>query len=111
MDLALLKSQVREVNFTLHGTPATVTVPDGTPTSTRVIWLTPDTAEVPASGYQRSEAKMVIAVPRDDVPAMPRGTIIASSPPMLAAPALWQVDGMETIRPDHHRVVVVPYEA
>jgi len=111
VDLALLKSQVREVNFTLHGTPATVTLPEGSPVSTRVIWLTPETAEVPAGGYQRSEARMLVAIRRDDVPAMPRGTIIASSPPLLAAPALWQVDAMETIRPDHHRVVVVPYEA
>jgi len=108
VDLALLKAQIREVNFTLHGTPATVTVPEGTPVSTRVIWLTPETMEVPAGGYQRSEAKVIVAVPRDDVPAIPRGTLIASAPPLLSAPALWQVDGMETIRPDHHRVVVVP---
>ena len=103
MDLAALRSLVREVNFGTHGVDAVV---DGV--ATRIIWLTPVTEPTPGGDFARSEARRSMAIRRDDVPAVPRDATIAVTEHLLAAPSLWKVDSMEAVFSDHHRVVVVP---
>ena len=109
MDLALLKAQVREVNFTLHGVPAVVTPVGDGPVDTRVIWLAA-VSEVRPSGadFARSETRRILAIRRDDVPAVPRGSTISVTEHLQEEPDLWKVDSTEATFSDHHRVVVVP---
>lgn len=111
MDLAGLRSLVREVNFQTHGVPAVVTPPDADPVSTRIIWLTPTTESLPTGNeIRRADSRRVMAIRRDDVPTVPRGTVIEVTEHLLTSPATWKTDAMENVFSDHHRVVVVPYE-
>jgi hypothetical protein len=104
MDLAGLRSLVREVNFTTHGVPAIV---GGV--QTRIIWLTPITEERPGGAdFNRADPRRVLAIRRDDVPAVPRGTSVAVTEHTQEAPSVWTVDAMDQVFPDHYRVTVVP---
>jgi len=108
MDLASLRSLVREVNFATHGVPAVVTIPLGAPVSTRIIWLSPTTAPTPEGEFGRNEARRSMAIRRDEVPLVPRETVVAVTEHLQSEPTAWVVDGMDAIFHDHHRVVVVP---
>lgn len=89
------------------GLAAVVTLPDGEPVATRAMWLPSDTVNRPAgSDYRRAEVRRVLALPSDDVPQVPRGTVV--SVPEGGGSADWSVDEAERIDFDHHRVVVVP---
>jgi hypothetical protein len=111
MDVAGLRSLVRGIQFGVHGVAAVVTPPGGPAVATLVIWLTPSTEAVPAgSDFARRESKRILAIRRDEVPEVPRGTMITTAEPTLSTPDSWRVDAMDSVYPDHYRVVVVPYE-
>ncbi len=93
------------------GVPATVTrpAPDDTPIETTGIWITPLTLEVPTGGeFQAAERQYVMALPRADVPTVPRGTIVDAPETLGQADARWRADGVERAEYDHHRVRLVP---
>lgn len=111
MDVGALRASVREIQFAVHGVPAIVTIPDGDPVETRIIWLTPVPTGIPdGQTFQREEPKRAMAIRRDDVPAVPMGTIIEVTEHNLESPISWSVDSMDRIEPDHFRVLVVPEE-
>lgn len=112
MDLAALRSLVRETNFAVHGVPAVVTPPASASVETRIIWADREaTALVPGEGsFQRVEPRRIMAIRRDEVEAVPRGTIVAVTEHLLDAPTGWKVDAMDQVESDHFRVVVVPYD-
>jgi hypothetical protein len=108
-----LRDLVRDLNFGVHGLAVTVTPPNAIPVETRAIWVTPITEAFPMGfDVQRRVAPRVLALRRDAVPAVPRGTLITIAP---VAPAtlqeVWRVDGMERAEGDHWRVLVVPEPA
>lgn len=89
--------------------PATVTPPEDDPVQTAVIWLTPGTEPSPQdSRRQAAESRRIVAVRSDHLPAVPRGTLLACTEPLQAEPALWIVDSMEGVFPDHQRIAVIP---
>ena len=91
------------------GLAAVVTLPDGGPVATRAMWLPTDTVNRPAgSDYRRAEVWRVLALPSDDVPQVPRGTVVSVPESEGGESADWSVDEAERIDFDHHRVVVVP---
>jgi hypothetical protein len=109
VDLGGLRALVRDLNFQAHGVPATVIPPDEEPIQTRVVWLTPSTEIVPAgSDARRAEARRTMGIRRDEVPAVPRGTLVDVTEHGQTAPDEWRVDAMEKVEADHFRVVVVP---
>lgn len=111
MDLAGLRSLVREVNFATHGVPvpAVVTPPGVDPVETRIIWSDREAAQIPAEGaFRRAEARRLMSIRRDEVPQVPRGTLVAVTEHLLDEPSLWRVDATERSESDHFRVVVVP---
>lgn len=112
MDLSALRGLVLDLNFSALGLPAIVARPNADPVSTRVIWLTQTSPFVPGGfDLQRVEPRRVLAVPRDDVPDIPRGTLIqAAEHTDPATIKSWQVDGVEFHDVDHLRVIVVPVE-
>lgn len=91
------------------GVAATVTLPDGSPVATRVVWQPPITEEYPTgSDHRRATPRRRLALPVVDVPLVPRGTIILA-PEVSGDPSSeWSVDETERVDNDHHRVVVVP---
>ncbi len=108
VDLAGIRALVREVNFAVHGAEAVVTVPDAEPVSTRIIWMTPTTELLPTGNEQRADPRRVLAIRRDDVPSVPRGTTISVTEHLQNEPTLWTVDGILRIESDHVRAIVVP---
>lgn len=111
MDLAGLRSLVREVNFATHGVPAVVTPPGADAVETRIIWAERTTLEIPVGGESlRREPRRVMAIRRDDIDQVPRGTIVAVTEHLRTDPMFWKVDSTDRIEPDHIRVVVVASE-
>ena len=113
MDLGPLRALALQLNVSAHGVPATVQLeyPDvGDPIETRGIWVTQFTESLPDSlELQRREPIKVMALRRDEVPTVPRGTTI-QAPEVMGGPVLgWKVDGMARVDNDHHRVVLVRY--
>lgn len=94
-----------------HSLPAVVTPPDDSPVETQAFWLGYKTEEQEVAEFRRSELRRVLVLPRETVPRVPRGTIIAMPEQEGGPVAEWRVDAMDSFQPDHHRVVVVPYEA
>lgn len=96
--------------FAAFGVAATVTRPprDDAPITTTGVWITPLTPELPGGmGLQRREIRRVLALRRDQVPTVPRGTIISAPEYAGQTPKTWRVDGYELEEADHHRVIVV----
>lgn len=99
-----------ETHFDVHGVPATVTrpAPEETPIATRVIWPAPTESEFPGGfGNQRSEAIRVMALRRDQVPTVPKGTRIVAPPDTGGADREWVVDATARIEFDITRVLVL----
>lgn len=101
-----------DVLFTTMGLAAIVTrpAPDDTPLTTQVIWLTPK-AETPPFGVDlpRRDPRRVLSVPRsDELPALPRGTVIVCAEREGQTDKTWRVDGYaQPVTPDEMRVLVV----
>jgi hypothetical protein len=92
------------------GVPATVTrpAPDDDPIDTVGIWLLPHNMDEPiASGFTRREPIRVLAVCKDVVPTLPRGTRI-EAPERAGGDVLrWVVDATDFDDADHTRALVV----
>lgn len=106
MDLAALRARVLTANFFAHGVAVTVVrpAPDDEPISTRGVWLTTTTEDVPAGAFTRKEPRRVIALKKADVPAVPRLTEIEA--PEQGEARTWVVDGVDGSDADHWRVAV-----
>jgi hypothetical protein len=109
MDPGPLRVLVCGLNFQAHGVPATVMPPGEDPIVTRVIWPTTGLDAVPSRlDLRRSVPRRIAALPRADVPQVPRGTLILAADYGSAVIQRWQVDGVEAIEPEHVRVIVIP---
>lgn len=97
----------------VFGVPATVTVGGQDPVDTSVVWILTQMDRAPAgSEFARLERARVGVISKDDVPALPRGSII-EAPERFGGPVeSWEVDSPwsadPTVHPDEHRVLVLP---
>lgn len=110
MAYGALRAQALSLNLAAHGLPATVTrpAPDATPISTSVVWVTPDTDDLPSGApFGRREAREVAVLSRLAVPTCPIGTRIVAARIDGEAAQGWRVEGTDRSEPDHHRVFVV----
>jgi hypothetical protein len=92
------------------GVPVTVTrpAPDDDPIQTTGVWVLPITEDVPlGTEFQRKERRRILALDRDEVPTVPRGTVIVAAERAGDDAQTWRVDGLEFADADHHRVRVV----
>ncbi len=105
-----LRALVLETNISAFGVDAVVTrpYPDDDPISTQVIWVTPEMDAAP-NGFEvnRNEPRKILAIPRADVPTLPRGSLISAPEHQDASPQRWRVDSFDREEPEHWRVVVV----
>ena len=90
--------------------PATVTPPGLSPITTTAIWEARPVPEDQPYGrdYTTREPRRVMALRRDEVSEVPRGTIIAAPEKIGGVSRNWQIDGIDSTEPDHFRVIVVP---
>src|SRR5690242_9705076 len=116
MDFGSLRALALDVNFSVHGLPATLELATGDRVTTRVIWLTPESDAMPvdeARGrwaqdtLQRRDPIRILAVRRSDVPRVPRGSVVRVAESGGGPIRKWTVDGHERTEADHHRVTVL----
>lgn len=97
--------------FAAFGVPATVTrrLPlEETPITTTIIWSTWLTDDaVTGSDLQRREPRRVVTVRLDQVPSLPRGSIILAPEVAGGIVKRWRVDGPDRLETDLARHVVV----
>lgn len=95
--------------FGVLGVPATVTRPDDAPIATTVIWVTPVMEDLPVGSdeFSRREPRKVLALRRDQVSTVPRGTVIEAPERKGGCSKVWKVDGLERQDSEHHRVIVI----
>lgn len=110
MDLGPLRALVRDLNFAAHGFPITVTrpYPDDEEIETRGIWVLPLTVDTPGGiEFTRRDPQRVLALRKDEVPTVPRGTVVLAPEYSGGEDRRWRVEGPERIEADHVRVLVV----
>lgn len=103
-----LRALARETSFSLLGVPATVSRPGFPNIQTRIIWLTPMNDGVPTGEFRRDEPRRAMAIRRDAVPEVPKGTVVAVAEPNRSSPVLWLVDSTAVVEAEHVRVFVIP---
>ena len=97
--------------FRAFGVPVTVTrpAPEDTPIETEGVWHAPMTDQVPTGlDLTRADPQRVMALRRDAVPTVPRGTVLAAPETIGGPVALWRLDGVARWEIDLVRVPVVP---
>lgn len=109
MGIAELRALVVATNFANLSVPATVTVPDGTPVETTVIWSTDETEDRPGGqDFSRRDRRRVLSILKADVPEVPLETVVTAALPVVGAVAQdWKVDGFDRYEAEHTRVVVI----
>ena len=109
MDFGPFRDVVKELNFDAHGVAVTLKPAIGLPISTSGIWL-PSLLEDPPVGrdYNRREPRRVMALRRDQVASVPRGTLLTAPETISGTARDWQVDAVDEIRGDHIRVILQP---
>lgn len=104
MDLGSVQTLRLDASFSVLGVPATVTrpAPDDTPIATTGIWQSPLEEDAPfGTDLNRREPRRVLALRRDSVPTLPRGTRVLAPEKPGGANKAWSVDGLEQ-RVDPH---------
>jgi hypothetical protein len=93
------------------GLSVTVTPPSEATIETHGVWLAPITEEIPLGAeFQRTNARRILALRRDEVPTVPRGTIIIAPEKAGDTYQKWRVEGVEVIDADYHSVSVIVVE-
>lgn len=96
------------MNLLVHGVPATVTIPGGDPVMTRLLWTRSSIGAPAELEIQQIEARRVAVLPKIDVPAVPRGTLISAPETQGGTNRLWRVDAPDQIHePELHRFIVL----
>ena len=97
------------------GTAITITrpPPNDTPVAATGIWVPAEPKLAMFGTYderrgQGREPRRVLAIPRDVLNEIPRGTQIQAAELPGGTVRSWIADGYEHSEPDHHRVFVVP---
>lgn len=102
-----MRALAREVNFRVLGVEALVTVGALDPVPAQVVWLTPTQQAAPlGTDFTRADPRRLLAIRRDQVPAVPRGTKIVAPGTAGGTSSTWRVDGVESIEAEFFRVVV-----
>lgn len=108
MAIADVLALVTDANLAVYGVAATVTrpYPDDTPVVTTAIWETAAT-ETTGADLRRREVRPVLGLRRDEVPTVPRGTLIEAAPLRGGAVQTWRVEGTARVTDAFTYAVVV----
>lgn len=88
--------------------PATVTVPGAEPVTTMAIWLPPVAVESGGVLVSTDKPLAILALPRVDIPEVPRGTAIEAAETEDGEILSWVVEAVLATLPDELRVAVIP---
>jgi hypothetical protein len=103
VDLRGLRATVNRINFAVHGVPARVAG-----IATRIIWLAQPPLEVPQGSSQRIQPHRSVAISREEIPALPVGTLITAAVRAGDPETGWRVDAIDGVEAYFHRCTVVP---
>ncbi len=111
MDLRSLRALVVDLNFSAHGVPATVTYtdPEIGAVGTTGIWVPELEEEAPyGTDLRRREPRRMMALPRDVLATLPRGTWVDAPEQSGDAVKTWRVDGLGRHEAEIWRAILVP---
>jgi hypothetical protein len=110
MTFGPLRHLVLDLNLAVHGVDAVVTrpAPYDTPILARCMWMTPLTEDFPATtDFSRREPRRIAVFGRDDLPRLPKGTLILAPEQAGGTPVRWRTDGTDRVEADKVHVFVV----
>ncbi len=104
-DFGPLRQLAHELAFDAHGVAATVTRPGHAAVDTKGVWQDPLLEDQPyGQDYSNREPRRVMALSRDMVSEIERGTLIVAPEKMGDTPKEWQIDGVERVETDYFLV-------
>lgn len=93
--------------FDAFAVVATVTPPGGTAIVTRGFWVSPLVENTPVGhDLNRREPRRVFVLPRADVGALPKGSVVEAVDYGGSVARTWTVDGIESMEADHVRAIL-----
>ena len=109
MDHGALRTLALDVSFGVHGVSVTVTRPSEAPIATAGIWLQPLEDQRPfGTDLQRREPRRLMALRRDAVASLPRGTLVSAPETDGGSTKTWRVDEIEqAVDPQTWRIALV----
>lgn len=109
MDVGVIHSLVRDLNFDTYGVPITIRPASGPDVETVGIWCTPPTLGRPSGlgGIQRREPLNVMAIKAADVALCVRTARIIAPDGPGGAEATFRIDGIDEAFTDHTRFKLV----
>ena len=110
MIMTAVRALAQTVAMATHGVSAIVTIPSGSPVSTRGIWIQhPDETMPFGHDFQRREPRRILEVPINTaLPDIPRGSLIVAAPRGTTTVRTWRVDNVDLADADRLRLIVVP---
>lgn len=89
----------------------TVTPVNGSPIETTGLWATPLQQDEPTMDAKRHERIRIMALTREAVPTLPKGSIVLAPERPDGIAVGWRVEGFEVEEVEHRRVVLVRDES
>lgn len=109
MDLETIRQLVSDLGFSVAGIPATLQGPWESPLEGRIVWLRNLEEDAPyGTQYAKVGARRRMAIQRDGVTNIPKGSIVTAPEEIGAEATDWQVDGTEEVTRTHFLVAVTP---
>jgi hypothetical protein len=111
MDLRSVRALVVDLNFRTHGVPALVTFndPELGSIDTTGIWLPELEEDAPyGSDLRRRDPRRLMALPRNVLATMPRGTTVDAPDRSGDVVKSWRVDGLGRHEAEIWRVILIP---
>jgi hypothetical protein len=95
--------------FDAFAVVATVTPPGGSAIVTRGFWVSPLVENMPVGqDLNRRDPRRVFVLPRADVGALPKGSVVVAVEYGGTVARTWTVDGIDSMEADHVRAVLKP---
>lgn len=95
MDWSPLRTLGLDLNSSLHGVAATVTLPSELPISTVLIWQAepPEDPQAYGTDFRRREPRRIALLRRDQVPTLQRDAVVVAPELPGGQDRTWKVDG------------------
>lgn len=110
MTMEAVRALAQTVAMSVHGVDAIVTIPSGSPVSTRGIWIQhPDETLPVGRDFQRREPRRILEISLDaDLPDVPRGSLIVAAQRGTTTVRTWKVENVDLAEADRQRLIVAP---
>lgn len=104
MSLTAVRQVAIDQTFRILGVDVVVTPPNGSPVETRAVW---DAADIEGAGRGRQLRRAMWLPTSDELPSVPRGTVIVGPEPHSTESKTWRWDQKLSVEPGKIQGLVV----